>query len=154
MVVGSLFDGPLSRMFFGPSIRGPLGWKITFGLVGFTTPIDPPTGLWPVEPVPGEGKLPTGRTSPPPVTGPLIGGLGSIGMFGVPRMQRWNSAPLSLAQGSLFTTIGGFGSGRGATHSFPTRTRPPRQGSSNRQAPSLNTVPIGQIGGFGSGRGT
>ena len=44
-VVGSLFDGPLSRMFFGPSNCGPFGWNIPFGLVEFTTPIGPPTGL-------------------------------------------------------------------------------------------------------------
>src|SRR5690348_15606293 len=131
MVVGPLFDGPLSRMmFFGPSN---CGRRITFGLVGFTGPIVPPIGLWPIEPVPVEpipveGGLPIGRTSPPPiligglsigmlvggvppVTGPLSGGW-SIGMIvgGVPRMQRWNSPPLSFAQGSLFTTIGGLGS--------------------------------------------
>ena len=52
-VVGSLFDGPLSRMLFGPSICGRFGWRITFGLVGVTTPIGPPAGLWPVDPVPG-----------------------------------------------------------------------------------------------------
>src|SRR4051794_23740172 len=126
--VGSLFDGPLSRMMlFGPSNWGR---RITFGLVGFTGPTVPP--MRPVEPVPVEPppRLPTGLPSPPPVTGPLIGGL-SIGMLfdGVPVMQRRNSAPLSLAQGSLFTVIGGFGSGRGLI---------------TRQAPSLNTIPIGQ----------
>src|SRR5262249_46023082 len=145
-VVGNLFDGPLSRlMFFGPSN---CGRRITFGLVGFTNPPVPPTGMRPVEPLPVEPLprfpigSPTGRTSPPPVTGPLMGGLGSIGIFGVPRMQRWNSAPLSFAQGSLFTTIGGFGSGRGATHSLPTRTRPPWPGVGRRHRPSSNTVPL------------
>ena len=44
-VVGNLFDSLLSRMFFGPSICGPFGWNIPFGLVGLTSPIGPPTGL-------------------------------------------------------------------------------------------------------------
>src|ERR1700752_4847555 len=134
-VIGSLFDGPLSRlMVFGPSN---CGRRITFGLVGFTGPIGPP--MRPVEPLPvaPPPRLPTGLPSPPPVTGPLIGGL-SIGMLfdGVPVMQRRELAPLSLAEGSLFTTIGGLGSGRVLI---------------TRQAPSLNTIPTGQTCGFGSG---
>src|SRR5262249_26695003 len=108
---GSLFEDPLSRMmFFGPSN---CGRTITFGLP-VLIPTVPPTGMRPVEPLPFEPLpvvpppgLPAGLPSPPPVTGPLIGGL-SIGMLldGLPVMQRRNSAPLSLAQGSLFPVIG------------------------------------------------
>src|SRR6185295_1910298 len=90
-VVGSLFDGPLFWMVFGPSN---CGRTITFGLTGLTRPVVPPTGMRPVEPLPVEPLprlpigLPIGFTSPPPVTGPLIGSLGSItGLFGVPAMQ-------------------------------------------------------------------
>src|SRR3954467_12871462 len=103
--------------------------------------------------------------SPPPATGPFTGGL-STGFGGVPRMQRWNSAPLSLSQGLLITT-GGRGSGLiSGTQVLPSLIVPGRHGSANRHAPSSNRVPGGHVGfttitggllstlgGTGSGRG-
>src|SRR5690242_3709384 len=143
---GNLFDGPPTLTFVEVLPCEPLGWKITFGLTTFVTPTEPPTGLCRPVSVPVLGRLPTGV----PATGPVGVGLTSIGILGgVPRMQRWNSPPESLAQGSLITTIGGFGSGRGATHALPMRTRPMPQVSGKRQARSINTVPAGQVcGGF------
>ena len=88
-----------------------------------------------------------GLPAPVPVTGPVTGGLPSP-FGGVSCRQRRSSTPLRWAQGSA--TTGGFGSGSGLTgptHTFPTRTIPPRQGSSNRHAPSCITVPGGQTGG-------
>jgi len=66
---------------------------------------------------------------------------------GVPRMQRWNSPALRLAQGLSITWIGGRGSGRiGNTQVSPIRTVPARQGSTKRHAPSSNRVPGGHVG--------
>ena len=97
---GNLVDGPPTLTFVEVLPCEPLGWKITFGLTTFVTPTEPPMGLCRPGSVPGLGWLPTAVP-----TGPWGVGLTSIGILGgVPRMQRWNSPPESLAQGSLITT--------------------------------------------------